>query len=425
MRWLRAASVWALLAVAGGWVGQRVWWRHSVGNVRQALFHCRPDEALGQLSSLEANDPRDPEILYLLAVAHRRAGRTTRAGEYLERAKQLGWTADDILRQQAMIDFQSGKIADAEPYLLGLINAGCPDAVAVEVYDCLVKGYLADMRLREAMFCLDYWMEWRPEAIEPRLSRAEVFEAMRDTARQVREYEAILAIDPNRVETRLKMGRVLLDQNDANGALEHFQHCHKLAPDAVAVKIALGACYHHLGKLEEANGILCEALSQPLTNAQRAYALLEAGQIALGRREYADAERYLRESLELEPRNATANYALGIVLTRLEQSAAAKQYLDRSQSLRSSFSRYAELMRDITQQPQDAPLRAKAAEVLLQMGDRKLAWSWLMSALRCDRTDVLTHKMFAQYHAEVGDDEMVKRHLAWAKEFSGGVQAAK
>lgn len=420
-RWvgrLRAFAILIVVAAAGGWAGRHALWQWHVRDARQALYQCRADDALAALRTLAQDRPDDPEILYLLAVADRRAGHTTEARKWLETAKQAGWSSDEILRQQRMIDFQSGKIAEAEPYLLGLIQNGCADATAVEVYDCLVKGYLADMRLSDAMFCLDYWMRWQPEAVEPHLLRAEVFEAIRDSGRQASEYEAILALDPDRVETRLKLGRLLLDQKNVDGALAHFEHCQKLTPEAPGVKLALGACYHHLGKLDEASKLLTEALELQLSVPQRAYALLEAGQIDLERRDYARAEQHLRASLRLEPHNSTTNYSLGIVLTRLGKADAAKPFLDRSEALRGLFSRYAELMREITQDPGRAQPRAAAAGVLLEIGDRKLAWSWLMSALRCDRTNILTHQTFAKYHNEGGDDEMAKRHLAWAEEFS-------
>ena len=125
-RWPGAAL--AVAAVVGLYfaLGHYRSWR-AVDSVRKSLYRADPDELLSTVGQMHEARPTDAEFAYMLAVAHRRAGKTTRARQLLETAQQLGWPRKDIQRQRYLIRLQSGEIKETEDYLLAVTGGGYPD----------------------------------------------------------------------------------------------------------------------------------------------------------------------------------------------------------------------------------------------------------------------------------------------------------
>lgn len=420
-RWAVVVS----LAVAGVAIGGQSRFRliYQLRRAKAELFEGRAEDALARLAPLEQRYPERADLAYLLAVANRRSGHTNAARTHLARASRLGWWSEDLLRQEDMVRFQSGDVAESEPRLAAVLTAGYPDSVALEVYECLVKGYLSDMRLRQALICIDYWVAWRPDDLQPRLLRAEVFNFLRDPAREAAEYREILRIDPDYLKGRMKLGYLLLKANDPRAALEQHQRCRELAPDDSRVLVALAACRRQLGDLPEARELLERALREDIDDTLRAYALSELGQVALSQRAYAEAAEHLREALRLNPSDVALHYPLGVALSRLGHKEEANQLLQLSEKQRALASRFGDVVHSIGRIPESAELRREAGEVALDLGDREEAFRWLLSALRCDRSSAATHQALARYYTQGGKKEMAQKHRAWAEEFGASPTA--
>lgn len=412
-----------LLALAPkGW--QRLRLTTGIKSARAALRGDDLPTATETLLALEHDFPQRAEIAYLLGVCHRRSGKIVQARQFFQEAGELGWSPKDLVRQHAMTEFQTDNHS-AEPYLLELLKNDCPDEAAGEVYECLVKGYLAGLYLREAHLCLDHWIEWQPTASVPRMLRAELYHSVGEIARENDEYRELVRLHPDHRAARMRLGHALLEGRAADEAIEHFEHARRLAPDDPEPPLAIAACLRHLGKLPEARARLEEALAGELSASHRLFALVEMGQVALAERSYETAVDYLRQALELSSADRTAHYAMGLALSRLGRKEEANQHLDDSRRLDDQNMQLADLVHQIIQSPDDPAMRCEVGEILLDQGKHREAYIWLTSALRCDRRHPATHQALARYYSETGKQDAAEQHLAWAAQMGGRAQPAE
>ena len=168
------------------------------------------ETALDVLDGLHRTHPSRKDVCYLLGVANRRLGRLDEAFEYLQRAEDLGWPQEDVTRQRYMARFQAGDIAGTKEYLERLIVKGADDAVAEELYEALAKGFLAEYRVGDAAVVLDHWIAWRPQAVQPRVWRSQLFEDNEDWNGAAEQYRKIVEIDPSSLSAHLGLADSLL-----------------------------------------------------------------------------------------------------------------------------------------------------------------------------------------------------------------------
>jgi len=409
-RWIvSVGALFVVIAAFFGGEGVSRWW--ALRPIKREIYTRKPLELIASLAPLEQKYPDDAEVLYLLAVAQRRAGKTNKAREYIDRAEQLGWSPSDIQRQDYMIRFQTGDVKEPERYLFSLGAQGYPDDSAVEIYECMVQGYLSDMRLQEANLMLDHWIAWQPRAPQPRLLKAELLSAVRENAQAIEQYRQLVEIDPKNIEVRMKLGYALLGIKEVDGALEQFDQCTKLAPDDPGLLVALAAYYRHVGKLAEARSALERSLKGKLKEGKQAAAWFELGQLELAEKKSDSAIDYFTKALKLAPGNARAHYGLGLALSRAGRKDEANEHLQKSERLDEQSSRYADVMHGIIRDPENADLRCEAGEILLDQGERKEAYIWLASALRCNPRHSATHKVLSRYYALGGKMDLAEQHL--------------
>lgn len=418
---LRSATKWAALACllsATLWAAPRAWrgieFNAALRGARESLRAGRVSEAFDTLTRLESLRPENAELSYLLGVCHRRQAVTSKARVNLKRAGELGWSRTDVIRQEAMCDSQAGERA-AESFLLETLKAGCDDDTAADIYESLVKGYLAGLYMREASLCLDFWLQWRPNDLLPHELKAELLHAVNDTGREIEEYRTLLRLDPKNLDARLKYGEMLLEQRATAEALEEFRHCQELDPTDPGIKLDIAACERNLGDLADAERDLRALIdAEELTSSQRAFARVELGQVALAKRSFEEAVDCFERALRDSPADRTAHYALGLALQRLGRTEDANAQIERSTKIDEQNERLSDLMHQIIRQPEDADSRCEAGEILLDQENEQEAYLWLLSALRCDKTHQRTHEALARYYSKIGKPEAAERHLAWA-----------
>jgi predicted Zn-dependent protease len=416
-RWLGRVLIVGLVStlLAGSAYGWRqINTAYVLNRARQAVWADDPALAVAELQARCDQYPRAPELAYLMAVAQRRDGKTNTAREELKRAATLGWSRKEILRQRHLIDFQAGQIDETEPRLLELIAEGCSDEAAAEVYECFVKGYLADVRIREAGRVVDYWLQWRPNSVLAHLLRSEVLEAVNDKRGLIDEYRKILEVDPLSRLARFRLGFSLLENQDIGGAQAEFERYLASWPTDGVARVGLASCERQRGRLEEAEKLLKEALQGGLPDAQRGFALSELGQIALARRSYAVARDYLEQAVAASPASSVTHYGLAMVLSHLGEKEAAETQLEQSRAMTAQASRLEALIDEIVAQPKDASLRCEAGEILLAQGQTKQGHLWLLSALRCEPSHAATHRALAEHYQASGNTVLARQHAASA-----------
>jgi tetratricopeptide (TPR) repeat protein len=388
---------------------------YEVYRARSALLAADPEGALEWLRLAEARQPDRAEVQYLLATAHRRAGQLGEVMKHLQHAGELGWPKKDLKRQRMMMLFEMGDVRAAEPYLQKLLAQGANDGTAEEVYEALVRGYLTEFRVREAVVCLDLWIAWRPRSIPPRHWRTEVYRRVRDAPRLQAELNEILRIEPCRASERVALGESLLESNQVEQALDQFESCRRQAPKDARVLVGLGLCRHRLGRHDEAQRDLEAALAMDTDDVHRTAALVALGELATEAGELETAVDHFQQASRLSPADPRPRYALGSALSQIGRADLAKPSFERWRALSDQNSRMLHIVRELVTASNDTALRLEAAEILLDQGRKEEAVRWLLSALRYHPTLREAHAKLADYFDDQGDVQRARRHRDAAK----------
>jgi tetratricopeptide (TPR) repeat protein len=388
-------------------------WISAMGHVRTARALLERGEispALAHLKAAERWRPQRAEIMYLLARAYRRSGDIDRMDVYLRRAAELGWPDPDLHRERQLLLIQSGRSNEAQAFLDRVLTAGAGDDLAEEVYEAQAKGFLATFRLNDAIVCLNFWIQWRPAAVQPRLWLADVWQRCDRWQAATDEYRRILQIDGNCHEAHLKLAENLLRLNDVQGAFQQYQQC--LAQNADDENVLLGAarCRRRQGEPEDAERRMRRLLDRPLSSTVRAAALVELAQLSLDARRPEESRELLEEALRLEPRNQPANSTLAVTCARLDRPDLAEHYRHESEQITQHYDRLTEITRLLSESPGDADLRFEAGSILMQEGLPDAGATWMATALLYDRRHQATHRALAAHFQELGDAERAARH---------------
>lgn len=135
---------------------------------------------------------------------------------------------------------------------------------------------------------------------------------------------ALTRICPTVARYQYMAGTALLQAGDAAAAAASLREAARLEPDQAPTLIALGQALNGQGLYSEAKPHLLRGLSLTPDSAEVSAALAES-EAGLG--ELGDAEEHARRVLARSGADATANFALGMVLMKREKFAEARDAL--------------------------------------------------------------------------------------------------
>jgi tetratricopeptide (TPR) repeat protein len=371
--------------------------------------------ALNQLDELQ---PGLADVQYLLGVASRRAGVLDQAQFRLRRAERLGWSPEAIERQRLLARFQSGDIDQTRPAVEQLLQRDLNESETKEVYEALAKGYLSAFRVLEARTLLEYWLEWRPDAIQPKLWLGQLRENEYDYRGAAQLYESVLATNPDHRLARLRLAQMLVEQNETLAALGLLEQLFQETPDDLEVMIEVARCRRSAGRESAARELLDQLLARELPPKWRSLALVERSHLALAEKDVAAAIEQLTEAVRNSPDNQQAHYSLGLALAKDGQKELAQVYLDASASMLKRHDRIRELTSSLAAKPDSSELRYEVGRTLLELGLKQEALRWLILATSQGDALAEAHSALADLYAELGNQPLESRHRFLAKEAS-------
>jgi tetratricopeptide (TPR) repeat protein len=384
--WRRVFLGVGLLLVVVAAVVAWPWWRASglLQSARQALIRGDLAAAVSDLEAAARLQPQRAEVHYLLAVADRRTGRLADFERRLRAARRQGWSDQDLELQRWLAAAQAGDLQTVERPLQAMIEGGAADDVAQDIYEALAKGYLASYRLRDAWRCLDYWLQWRPDAPQARLLRADIFERRDKLEEAIADYRAVLQVLPEDAETHLKLAQILLKRDQAADAKSHFERALAAHPDNLDALLGLAGCEARAGAADQAGPRLEQVLAQECAPQQRAAARAEQGRLLLTAGKADEAVEALTEAAVLAPADNTVHYSLARALVAAGKPELAQFHHDRVRRIREQYERLAALTSQVVDRPQDPALRFEAGLILIEQGFVQDGLGWLRTALLCD-----------------------------------------
>src|SRR5215469_10934904 len=418
-RLVRAAVVFVGVAVvcalAGPWASREWRFRRHLGTAQIALDRFVADNAVLELTAAEKFKPGSAKVQYLLGVANRRAGHLDKCRPHLNKAQELGWPAQEIRFQLLLLAFQAGD-RRAEAEIKQIISLPMADDVAEDTYEALALGYLSEYRVVAADTVIDHWLRWRPNRVRPRLLRAEILGASRLYHEQLAQFEEVLAVEPDNYAAHLGMAHDLLDEHKVERALQEYRWCHQQWPGDLAPPLGIAACFKHQGKLSEAAQVLRELLRQPLLRDQRGHVAGELGKLLHQTGEAQEAISLLSESVDLNPYDQEAEYALALSLAKVGRREEAEQHSARSKELEKLRRQLNDTELIMLNEPSDAESRYEAGLLLAKLGNPKASAAMMLAALRWDARHAGAHAELAKYYHDIGREDLAQEHEALTAE---------
>jgi len=278
--------------------------------------------------------PALPNADILLAMSLSELGRYSEALPGLE--KGFRRSADPALKRLAGLQLQrayTGLQKDNKAVEIALeLNRLYPDDPEILYHGSRLYANFAYLMLRKLS-------EVAPTSVWRRQAAGETFESQGQHELAVREYRAVLALDPSRPGVHFRLGRTLLAlaQPEAQAeALREFEQEYRLDPTNGNAAYEAGEIYRRSGQLDGAVKFFELALKHD--------ADFEEAQIGLGRVLITQGKPdlalpHLQKAISLNRENEVSQYQLSQVYRALGRSAEQQKALNEFQRLRAEKAR--------------------------------------------------------------------------------------
>ena len=377
-------------------------------NIQSAIDREDLPQARTLLQQFVAQRPSDSEGLYLLGSVARRQGDFLTFRNCMELAQNNGCTKAKIEFQTKLLDIQTGKLDPSQQTDLlskgdqGVDNAVISDSVAAQIYQAIAYGHLSNYRLKEAWEASEFWLQWQPKSVAAHLLKADIYERIGDPANATKQLELILTIDAAHPPTRAKLGRLLLEANRIDEALEYLSRLVNENLVTPSIQIDYAEALLRSGKSDEAKKALQDAFQLGLGRQDRAKASSTRGRIHMEEGKWEAAAADLLVAIEIAPDDSAAHIALSNTLTRLGQTELADQYRERGtallQSANDNFRKIREILAQILERPTDPALRTSVGKIMIEQGKVAEGLRWVETALQYDANFAPALEIVRQYY---------------------------
>ncbi len=271
-----------------------------------------PDEAITTLRTALDQEPRDSEIMTLMASAYLRAGNRELAGEMLSLAVDASDSAPDQTLRYARFLIEDGKIGVAEPILVEALRRAPGD-----------PGILAE--LGRVYLIQEDWP--RLEQVEATLRRLEIDRAtaaadglrLDRLRRQQRSDEAVALLESiieqqgTNARAALEIVRTHLSNNETDKAEAYIDAALAENPDDRLMRFLQASLYASTERPDEAEAVYRELLAE---NAQDEQVWRTLYSLLTREGRFDDARAVLEEGLEAMPSAINLQWALAGELER-------------------------------------------------------------------------------------------------------------
>jgi tetratricopeptide (TPR) repeat protein len=412
---------WLLLAVPLGLLlyvgGRHLWARHHLRAAEADVERYAFARALPHLDRCLEAWPDSLPTRLLAARTARRAGRLDLARAHLRECQRLAPAAPEVVLEGRLLRCQTGDLGPGEDEdLRAAVQEGHPQTGLI--LEALALGYLYDYRLGNALRYVDLLLAREPGHVQGYVWRGYVREALRQHEAAREDYRKALELDPHCDEARLRLAEGLAVYGSPEEALTHFEYLRGRGADALAVLLGLARCHRRKGEPDEARRLLDEAVAEhPPSRA----VLRERGELELDAGRAAEAERWLRRALAVDPHDSLTCYGLSQALRRRGKPKEAETYLKRYEDLERQSARLGQIVRDLGKRPGDAGLYCEAGTICLRNGQEEEGLRWLRGALQIHPGHRPAHRALADYYERTGRPELARPH----RQQAGAAQAAR
>ena len=379
----RSWRTWACLfcvAVATGLAGFWLWTESHLRAAQRALDHRAFAKAEAHLDRYFRVWPHSEEAHLLAARCARLKGDFATAARHLDEYEQLGADRDVLTLERYLIDAQRGTLSPAQMKVLrqrSLSNG--PDSP--HILEALALGFIYTNRLGEAKETVDYWLALTPGESQPLFLRGLVWEGMGNPDNAGQDYRDAIRRDPQHVPARKRLAEHLLLTHRYGEAAELFDTLLREEPHDAALRLGRARCHRHQGETAEAEALLDALVAD---DAPLVAALVERARIAQVKEAFADADKWYRQALALDPFDSDACFGLARCLRHQGKVSEAKHFEARWEAIERDAKRLKELHAHIATHPTDIESAFEAGTICQRNGQREEARRWFRNVLQRD-----------------------------------------
>src|SRR5262245_10866040 len=313
-----------------------------------------------------------------------------------------------------LLGVQQGDLRDEEAWKK---RAERPSPERVPILEALAKGNLAASQFNEARNYADAILEHQPDNAYALWLRGRAWVRVQQEDKARDDFEQAIQIGPQAYEIRLSLADLMHKLGYVRQAMPHYQQLHDRQPNDERVVVALAHCWQEEGQLDHARELLDDSLkAQP----DSLTLLVERGRLALRLGQPADAERWLRQAVALQPNHAIANSVLRLcLLAQKKTDAELDQRIDANER------HQAELRLKLHDSGRQPALLTDFGRWIMRTGNHREAVGWLYAALKEDSAYAPAHVALAECFSKSGQVKRAREHAQLAGSSLKGIAGTK
>ena len=289
-------------------------------NYSLGLLLLARNDARDAITYFSRVQPQSPEVLFNLAQAYLASGQKEKG---LELAQSLSQQVKDDVRAHFSLGLLLAKQKQysAASHEFEIANAQKPDT-----FEILYNLARVDIKLgnqEKALEVLGQALKLSPNSPETlyliALNHADEGKDLDALDLLVKAHK----LAPRNTDVIFLLARLSMKQGFYTDAIPLLEEGLKVDPRRPDLLAALGECYFMTGKIDKVQETFQTLLQ--VDPSSRSYAFLGVTYRHLGR--FAEAEKYLRQGLKLDPHDVTCLYNLGYIASRQGQYERGEQLL--------------------------------------------------------------------------------------------------
>lgn len=339
---------------------------------------------------------KNPRTTLLQARLDRKRGRFPEMFTRLRAAAAEGCPRSLVAAEQLLAELQSGGLRPVDPRVAALFIKGEVDAD--EASEAYVLGCLRNYEFEPALTLLSSWEGDYPKDPRPNFLRGRILEYQRSEEKARRDYAAASEKAGGVfAPAEYALARLALEDQDDQGALEFFRRCRKGLDVPAAATLGEAAALRRLGRPAEAEALLSGRefqdradlpqqlveLGDPVERAAAAYEA-EQGRVAAALEKFAEAERWLAEALETNPRDWKLRNVYATVLSREGKAQQAAAEFEKVAVAEKAVASCDELLERLKKNPADVEARYELGRIFREHISEGQGEAWLRSVLQYD-----------------------------------------
>jgi tetratricopeptide (TPR) repeat protein len=356
-----------LLGGAAAFTGVHLYAWHHYRAAQRALDQYHFAQARDHLAVSLRTWPNFWRLHLLAARAARLDGAVEEAKEHLQICQQEQAKAEEIVLEWALLRAQFGELAAVEDYLHEQLSRR-PEQTPL-IQEALIEGYMRTYRIGAALAGVEDWLKRQPDDTQALFLQGCIWLQAEHPQKALTGYRRVLELDPQRDDARWRLSQCLLKLRLYDEANPHLEHLHHRFPDNAEMTVELAGVRFQLGQGSEAQQLLDGVLAEhPNSEA----ALRERGRLSLAAGKAAEAEQWLRQADQLNPRDLQLLSLLSTALEHQGKEVEARLLQDRLRQTDRDFARLSTIcLHELGERPGDPALHSELGALLLRLGYRE------------------------------------------------------